>query len=1634
MSNFFLADRIKELSRVEGTNNIALDGAVAGFSSFADFFASGDVVFYAITDNVQYEIGSGVYAMDGSNRALTRNVIRSSDLNVGPYHVNATSNSGPTDGQNGYFHPVWLSRSAAISGVGLADAPLPGPYTAVSGYTFDEFPGQTFYHITEHDGVAEPSHAGLSGVDFNAASAPVSFSAGVKEVFVTYPGKTSVFNGVGLESDIAEPKHSGLAFWRNEQIINYSSDLLFDDVNNFVGLRQPVPQYALDIGGEPSYSFINVSGIIEGGSGILFSGGQLTYTSLIASGGKQLEPFLRNQLGDAADGLLQVSGLVDQFIGLKKQTPGTVFMGPDIDWCGVGPCDPDYPSFRPLVLEDLPAMGTMYVTQQNRGLDTDSTHNPALGGTFQAGMVAIYHSSGNITYDSGIFYDAVTNQLLINGDPNKDSAAYELDVRGELSAQSGHFDQLLFTDDLIRIGASTINSRGLGSDNRYTIAIGDSAANNMSGVFDSVIIGRRAGTSLGVSSGVVAIGRDALGVSYENTHVVAIGDFAGYGVSGVDSTILIGDAAGYRTSGVTASIIIGSGAADSATRFYNGVIVGSDAGANSDILTDVVALGQDAFGFAYSGIDSIAIGRKALYGSNDADNSVAMGAYAAVNATTTAGLIAIGTDAALNSHDNTDLIAIGNHSGSGAYESSNATFIGFGAGSTGIRLSETICIGYNAGTASSGAHNVYLGSYAGAYVDGENNIEIVASGDSELSFLGSNVSGKVSIGGWNSLGLIVGDSYQGKVGIGSHTNPNPDATLLVMPRQANDAAFIVRHQGSGSSTPYMMLQSGDSTTFFQVTNSGDVITSGCMNPSGGLLLPPITPADWMNTTTNRLYNDAGTLKFNGSTITVGGAYSWFLTNGELPTDEITDAQTVTISGVSGVDVLYDSTSNLLQISASGLSGVLQAQITASNYVFFAAASGEGGAAGEIKQMDQNSYLAISGVSGVLVDFVDRTDGINNSGIFVLGYDPNVTYTWSAGDDYAINGPIPNAQLVEWVGESGIDIRFDKEAFTFHVGASGLSGILQTQITDHLNLWSGYLSNEFGPILVSGISGIAAYASGQVDAFGLKSAASGIRLQDDTYILDHSGSGVLKRLSVDDNDSVIIGDLAGHQVVDYGSGVMIGLEARSKSSGSFKSVSLGYRAGYQAYEGATGVHIGYESALASSGSYGGISIGSSAGRSLLDCSGTINVGGYAGYNASGVDCSIFIGKMAGQHSNLLQRTFGIEQEFIYFGKGSEEAPLGTAINPGEVIGIGSKACAESEYMGTSLAIGRAAAFASSGIASSILLGNQAGKFASGVTRSILFGEDAGIYSSGIYGSVLMGWEVALSGGTYENGIGMGNQALWNAGRVDEVGIGADAGEFIVLGHNAAREANAFDKLVAIGAYAGRASSGCKNSVFIGTYAGQSRESARSIIISNKSDPPTGVYDADWSDTDQRIIDVADVFQGLLNNFDGGATQYPAIHIGRSLDPVGGDIDSNEIADSALNITSPNKDYFGLTLRFDPDATGVSTAIQADAMRSQVRNSTGTPLALFNTLINANGWINLPVVESIVGTGSNTEIADDLGHTIVKRAGVTVVYQLDQLGVYECGMAICVNDGDTQTGPLVWKKHEFTEYFQSLTVPI
>ena len=178
----------------------------------------------------------------------------------------------------------------------------------------------------------------------------VSFSAGAKEVYSTYPATNAVLSTSGVV-----PKSSGVAFWLSDKVISHDVSFIWDSSNDRLGINKAVPSFSIDVGGDSASSVIQSSGIRTGVSGIFFPSG----TSVPGySGGRQVEHFERNVLGDAnAEAVIELSGVVDQYIWLKKQSAGLIFAGPP-SGCG-GSCTDAMPSFRTLVFDDIPDLTTV---------------------------------------------------------------------------------------------------------------------------------------------------------------------------------------------------------------------------------------------------------------------------------------------------------------------------------------------------------------------------------------------------------------------------------------------------------------------------------------------------------------------------------------------------------------------------------------------------------------------------------------------------------------------------------------------------------------------------------------------------------------------------------------------------------------------------------------------------------------------------------------------------------------------------------------------------------------------------------------------------------------------------------------------------------------------------------------------------------------------------------------------------------------------------------------------------------------------------------------------------------------------------------------------------------------------------
>ncbi len=307
MSIIVLNDRIKETSRDTGTGHLTLDGAVQGFSSFDSAYSSGDILYYAISDGTNYEVGSGVFHTDGAYDRLERSA-----------HKSTNSNNN------------------------------------------------------------------------------VNFLAGVKEVYVTHPGKFSVFTASGLQ-DFKEPKSSGLAFWGSNQILNYDENIIWNSDSNLLGINKNPPAYAIDIGGPQGYSHVNTSGLIVGNSGVMFSGDN------VAVRGRQTIPFQQNEFIDTEttniEECFQLSGIVNEYIGFKKQAPARVFAGPS-GTCG---CTEDYPSFRPLRFDDIQGVTQIINSSGNLAIPTFANQAAVISNISadQAGVLAFSTSDNYLMIANG---------------------------------------------------------------------------------------------------------------------------------------------------------------------------------------------------------------------------------------------------------------------------------------------------------------------------------------------------------------------------------------------------------------------------------------------------------------------------------------------------------------------------------------------------------------------------------------------------------------------------------------------------------------------------------------------------------------------------------------------------------------------------------------------------------------------------------------------------------------------------------------------------------------------------------------------------------------------------------------------------------------------------------------------------------------------------------------------------------------------------------------------------------------------------------------------------------------------------------------------------------------------------------
>jgi hypothetical protein len=646
--------------------------------------------------------------------------------------------------------------------VGLGNIQLDGAVQGFSAFEDLYAEGQSFYYAmtdgTEYEVGSGTFHVdGLSNTIYRHAVRTsnsdnlVNFSAGVKEVFVTYAGFNSVYSASGIAGKPV-PNVSGVAFWGSNQILDYSPKIVFESGIGRLGINDPDSLDAsITVGGDIDYSLIRASGFADGGSGILFSGVAGSF-----SGGVQLEPFLRNVADNTtgSDAVLDFGGLVDEIIKFKPQVPKTIFAGPTAD-CA---CIDDYPTFRLLDMDDLPAeilavSGWAQATISNSGVAvsgwadaTMTNRDNAVSGWADATMINRDNAvSGwaDVTITnrdnavSGWADVTITNrdnavsgwalQTIINSGVAVSGWA-RVYVDNQLSGGTNHpygdsgvrkLDDTYTLDPynsgtLLRLGLNDDESAIVGISGGHgaatytnSVFFGTKVAENSDSNICSVLIGNEAGLNASGNTRLIALGCDVTKNLQLSERLIAIGNEVANSGYNLKNAVFVGNLAGKNAFALSAesSIGIGNRSMQEASGSFAGTIaIGVQSCRDTVDVSSGIYIGQSAGAFSLTHNRSIGIGAASNNMAQKIDDGVAIGRSAGLESSGIVKSVYIGADAGAFSSGTT------NYAGDFAYDN---IAIGNRASFSGVNNSGQIAFGYRTAEQASGVHNIYMGQFTG---------------------------------------------------------------------------------------------------------------------------------------------------------------------------------------------------------------------------------------------------------------------------------------------------------------------------------------------------------------------------------------------------------------------------------------------------------------------------------------------------------------------------------------------------------------------------------------------------------------------------------------------------------------------------------------------------------------------------------------------------------------------------------------------------------------------------------------------------------------------------------------------------------------------------------------------------------
>ena len=894
-----LSDRVKETSVTSGTGSVVLTGAFGGFQAFSSTIGDGNTTYYTIENESRWEVGIGTYTSDGNS--LSRDTVLDSSDGGSKITLNGVSRVFCT-----------LPADRAIFKDAANDLDLSSTNIKASSVSSTDILSSGLLTLRRTD----------SGSFFHA----YVDDSNDRTITLHSDADTSPEWKLGLKSSPSDPTAAPTYAYIYAE--DASIGLVGDSLNR------------VDLQHGPGFVVTNKGDAIfkaTSSTGVHINATANAYPALTVNGGVSLASDIQRWTTSAGTILSAIDK--DGKLALNQSSASY-----QLDVKGSG-------RFTSVLFLDGTEQSTAY-TNQDVAVSgwakayVDSQDHSGGGGGGGGSSADILANSASGVVISGIA--AYASDIVTGGTPTFDDVYVKeyikhdgdtntyIRLRGDqMDFVAGNVTMLTLdetTNDKVKIndGGNNVDFQVEGQNEENLIRT--DAANDKVGIgtdepaYRLDVVGHNA---LMRSSGVV-VGNSGIVLS-DN-------------VPGVTAYTLYRDGSDLKWNG--SDIGTGGSSADILANSASGVVISGIANTNkANIATNVTNISSNlveiransASGVGISGYTEGYTDMKvaALVDSAPAtldtlnEIAAAINDDANISTTLTNQITANTTEVRANSASGVVISGIAN-TNTNTINASGDFLLGeirvnSASGNTNVSNIASNLVEVRANSASGAANLVEIrtNSASGVVISGIANTNsanitantnlVHASGDFLLNETRANASSGV---------VISGIANTNSTNVTANTTAiNASGDFLLNETRANAASGVVISGIATYTAGNGLLLTGSEFTLDDPVN-GTSIDEGTITSSDLMLIWDDDASSWKYVTIDNLQDEIDT---GGG----GGTFdNWKFTDGTVAEDTINSAETVIISGISGIVTEYSAGNNTLRISPHGLSGVLQPQITA----------------------------------------------------------------------------------------------------------------------------------------------------------------------------------------------------------------------------------------------------------------------------------------------------------------------------------------------------------------------------------------------------------------------------------------------------------------------------------------------------------------------------------------------------------------------------------------------------------------------------------------------------------------------------------------------------------------------------------